>query len=129
MVLTGPVTLGALLNALQMGFRSLAIEKRSSEVWQVLSAVRTEFGRYNQVVAKLSKNLQTAANSVEELGKRTRVMGSKLENVEFIDGETAQAMLGLPVPDSGDEVDPEAVAAHRAVCCEEKKISRVAAPQ
>jgi DNA recombination protein RmuC len=94
-VLTGPVTLGALLNALQMGFRSLAIEKRSSEVWQVLGAVRTEFGKYNKVVDKLTRNLQTAANSVQELGARTRVMGSKLKNVELLDGDVSQSLLGL----------------------------------
>ncbi len=62
----------ALLNALQMGFRSLAIEKRSSEVWQILGAVKNEFGKYNEVVDRLSKQLTTAARSVESLGKRTR---------------------------------------------------------
>jgi DNA recombination protein RmuC len=60
------------MNALQMGFRSLAIEKRSSEVWQILGAVRGEFGKYNEVVDKLSKQLSTAAKSVENLGMRTR---------------------------------------------------------
>jgi len=94
-VLTGPVTLAALLNALQMGFRSLAIEKRSSEVWQVLAAVRTEFDRYNKVVDKLRNNLKTAAESVEKLGTRTRVMGSKLKNVELLDDDAAQSLLGF----------------------------------
>lgn len=110
-VLTGPVTLTALLHALQMGFRSLAIEKRSSEVWQVLAAVRTEFGKYNKVVEKLAKNLHTAANSVDELGKRTRKMGSKLKNVELLDGEAAQSLLGLTNLDSEPDDEPEAVAA------------------
>ena len=112
-VLTGPVTLAALLNALQMGFRSLAIEKRSSEVWQVLAAVRTEFDKYNQVVDKLRSNLKTAANSVEQLGTRTRVMGSKLKNVESLDGAAAQSLLGLtenPIEPS-DEDEETTVAA------------------
>lgn len=65
--LAGPTTLTALLNALQMGFRSLALQKRSSEVWQVLGAVRTEFGKYNGVVEKIGKQLGTAANTVHEL--------------------------------------------------------------
>src|SRR5262249_10068679 len=83
-VLTGPTTLCALLNALQMGFRSVAISKRSSEVWQVLGAVRTEFGKYNLVVDKLAKNLANAAKNVEKLGKRTKAMNRKLGNVETI---------------------------------------------
>ena len=112
-VLTGPVTLAALLNALQMGFRTLAIEKRSSEVWQVLGAVRTEFDRYNKVVDRLRSNLKTAANSVEQLGTRTRVMGSKLRSVESLDGGTAQSLLGLSehVIEAPDEGEEEAVAA------------------
>jgi DNA recombination protein RmuC len=79
----------------------------------VLAAVRTEFDRYNKVVDKLRNNLKTAANSVEQLGTRTRVMGSKLKNVELLDGEAAQSMLGLsetPTETSEDE-EEEAVAA------------------
>jgi DNA recombination protein RmuC len=111
--ITGPVTLTALLNALQMGFRTLAIEKRSSEVWQVLGAVRTEFGKYNQVVEKLARNLTTAASSVEELGKRTRAMGSRLKTVESLDPDTAQSLLGLSGNDieTADENDEAAIAA------------------
>lgn len=111
-VLTGPVTLTALLNALQMGFRSLAIEKRSSEVWQVLAAVRTEFGNYNAVVERLGRNLSTAAKSVEDLHRRTRVMGRKLKDVEQLEPDAAQQLLGLPA--SGTVVDddePDAIAA------------------
>jgi len=101
------VTLAALLNALQMGFRSLAIEKRSSEVWQVLAAVRTEFDRYNKVVDKLRNNLKTAAESVEKLGTRTRVMGSKLKNVELLDDDAAQSLLGFSETASETSEDDE----------------------
>jgi len=112
-VLTGPVTLTALLNALQMGFRSLAIEKRSSEVWQVLGAVRTEFGKYNKVVERLADNLKTAASSVKELGRRTRVMGKRLKDVEQLDQTAAQNLLRLPAAEAPAQEDdePEAIAA------------------
>lgn len=92
--LTGPTTFTALLNALQMGFRSLAIETRSAEVWQILGAVRTEFGKYNEVVDRLSKQLTTAAKSVETLGLRTRAMNRKLRDVEKLPDDTAQTLLG-----------------------------------
>ena len=91
--LAGPTTLAALLNALQMGFRTLAIERRSSEVWQVLGAVRTEFGKYNDVVSKLGGQLATAARSVESLGTRTRAMDRKLRGVEALPEGTATAGL------------------------------------
>ena len=94
--LAGPTTLAAMLNAFQMGFRTLAIEKRSSEVWEVLGAVRTEFGKYNQVVTQIERQLNTAQNSVATLGRRTRVMASKLKTVEELpDGSAAEKLLGL----------------------------------
>lgn len=92
--LTGPTTLSALLNALQMGFRTLLLEKRSSEVWQILGAVSAEFSKYNEVVDKLSKQLDTAAKSVEKLGTRTRAMNRKLTGVEKLPDESAQLILG-----------------------------------
>jgi DNA recombination protein RmuC len=101
-VLSGPTTFTALLNALQMGFRSLAIEKRSSEVWQILGAVSNEFAKYNEVVDKLSKQLGTAAKSVESLGLRTRVMNRKLRDVEKLSDDDAQTLLG-PAPAAADE--------------------------
>jgi DNA recombination protein RmuC len=100
--LAGPTTLSAILNALQMGFRSLAIEKRSGEVWQVLGAVQTEFGKYNAVVDKLASQLQTAANSVESLGRRTRAMNRRLKTVEKLpDGAATAALLGFDGEDLG----------------------------
>lgn len=100
--LTGPTTFTALLNAFQMGFRSLAIEKRSSEVWQILGAVRGEFGKYNEVVDKLSKQLSTAAKSVENLGMRTRAMNRKLRDVETLPEATAEILLGPAIEDIED---------------------------
>jgi len=106
--LTGPTTLTALLNALQMGFRSLAIEKRSSEVWHILGAVKTEFGKYNEVVDRLSKQLSTAAKSVESLGMRTRAMSRKLRDVEKLPDDTAEIVLGPAIDDSDSDEGAEA---------------------
>jgi DNA recombination protein RmuC len=105
--LASPTTLSALLNALQMGFRSLAIEQRSSEVWRVLGAVRTEFNRYNGVVETLGKQLSRAANSVDSLGRRTRAMTRTLKTVDALPDEpSAQKLLGIsPEEMSEDEGD------------------------
>ena len=107
--LTSPTTLAALLNALQMGFRSLAIEKRSSEVWQVLGAVRNEFGKYNSVVDGLARHLDRAAKSVDTLGTRTRVMARTLKSVETLQDDTAaQKLLGLTPECLQDDLEDEA---------------------
>jgi DNA recombination protein RmuC len=82
----GPTTLHALLNSLQMGFRTLAIQKRSGEVWRVLTEAKVEFQRYADVWDKLSKQLQTAQNTIEDAGKRTRAVERKLKDVEIGDG-------------------------------------------
>ncbi|MGA3304377.1 MAG: DNA recombination protein RmuC [Stellaceae bacterium] len=92
--LSGPTTFAALLNALQMGFRSLALEKRSSEVWQILRAVHTEFDKYNEVVDKLGKQLNTASNTVSVLVTRTRAMNRKLFDVEKLPDDTTHLLLG-----------------------------------
>lgn len=105
--LAGPTTLTAILNALQMGFRTLALQKRSSEVWQVLGAVRTEFGKYNGVVEKIGKQLSTATNTVHELGRRTRAMGRKLHDVETLPVAQAEALLGFSGDGVADSDDPE----------------------
>lgn len=105
--LTGPTTFTALLNALQMGFRSLAIEKRSSEVWQILGAVKTEFGKYGIVVDGLSRQLNTAAKSVESLGVRTRAMNRKLRDVEKLPEDAAQIILGPAFADVADADEEE----------------------
>lgn len=92
--LAGPTNFAALLNALHMGFRSLALEKRSSEVWQILRAVHTEFEKYHEVVDRIGKQLNTAMNSVTTLGTRTRAMNRKLFEVEKLPDEAAQLLLG-----------------------------------
>ncbi|WP_336660678.1 DNA recombination protein RmuC [Leucobacter sp. USHLN153] len=81
----GPTVLMSLLNSLQLGFRTLAIERRSSEVWQVLSAAKVEFQKYGQVWSKLEKQLQTAQNTVSEAGRRTRAVERRLSAVETLE--------------------------------------------
>jgi DNA recombination protein RmuC len=112
-VLAGPTTFSAILSAFQMNFRSMALARRSTEVWRVLSAVRTEFGRYNEAVNKLGNQLRTAAGSVERLGTRTRAMHRKLRDVEALpDDGTAQKVLGFTdgasALDDDDDSDNEA---------------------
>ena len=95
-VVTGPTTLGAILNSLQMGFRTLAIQKRTSEVWTVLGAVKTEFGKFGGMLEKVQKNLQSAGDQLEEvMGKRTRAIERKLRQVEALPSEESKKMLSL----------------------------------
>lgn len=95
-VVTGPTTLGAILNSLQMGFRTLAIQKRTSEVWSVLGAVKTEFGKFGGMLEKVQKNLQNAGDQLEEvMGKRTRAIERKLRQVEALPSEESQKMLSF----------------------------------
>lgn len=91
-VVTGPTTLAAILNSLQLGFRTLAIQKRSSEVWKVLGEVKKEFDTFGGLLEKAQKNLQTATNQIDEvMGKRTRAIQRKLKGIETADGkETMQ---------------------------------------
>ena len=95
-VVTGPTTLGAILNSLQMGFRTLAIQKRTSEVWGVLGAVKTEFGKFGGMLEKVQKNLQNAGDQLEEvMGKRTRAIERKLRQVEALPTEESKKMLSI----------------------------------
>lgn len=91
--LAGPTTLMAMLNSLQMGFRTLALEKRSSEVWQVLGAVKTEFGKFGDVLAKVKNQTQTVLNSLDAAEVRSRAMGRALKSVEALPQDRAQALL------------------------------------
>ena len=95
-VVAGPTTLAAILSSLRMGFRTLAIEKRSSEVWEILAAVKTEFGKFGGVMDKLKRQLSTASKTIDETGVRTRVMERKLRTVEDLPLEEAAVQLGLP---------------------------------
>ena len=92
-MLTGPTTLLATLSSLQMGFRTLALEKRSVEVWEVLGAVKTEFAKFGDVLAKAKKKIDEASNTLETAQTRTRVMTRKLKSVEALAEPDAQALL------------------------------------
>ncbi len=107
-IITGPTTLAAILNSLQMGFKTLAIQKRSSEVWKVLGAIKTEFGKFGDLLGKAQRNLHLATNQLDELaGKRTKVIVSKLRQVESLpQEEVAQFLPELGTEDmSGEEED------------------------
>ena len=96
-IVTGPTTLGAILNSLQMGFRTLAIQKRTSEVWKVLGAVKTEFGKFGGMLEKVQKNLQNAGDQLDEMiGKRTKAIERKLRQVEEMPEAESNIMLQLP---------------------------------
>jgi DNA recombination protein RmuC len=94
-VVAGPTTLAAILNSLRMGFRTLAIEKRSSEVWTILAAVKTEFGRFETILSKVKKQLLTASNTIDKTGVRTRAMERKLRDVEALPVDESTRLLGL----------------------------------
>ncbi|MFL6673720.1 MAG: DNA recombination protein RmuC [Massilia sp.] len=100
--IAGPSTLAAILNSLQMGFRTLALEKRSSEVWQVLGAVKTEFGKFGDVLAATRTTLERAAKNIENAEVRSRQMARKLKSVEALPSEAAQLMLGTDGEESGE---------------------------
>ena len=103
-VVTGPTTLGAILNSLQMGFRTLAIQKRTGEVWTVLGAVKTEFSKFGGLLEKVQKNLQNAGDQLEEvMGKRTRAIERKLRQVEQIPHEESRKIL--PIEEDGELFD------------------------
>jgi len=100
-VIAGPTTLTAILSSLQMGFRTLAIEKRSSEVWQLLGAVKTEFGKYGELLARTKKQLETVTNTLGDAESKTRTIERKLRNVEQL-GDTQARMLLEETADNGD---------------------------
>ena len=91
----GPTTLAALLNSLQMGFRTLAIQQRSSEVWEVLGAVKTEFAKYSGILEKVHKKLEEATHTVDSGLTRTRVLQKKLRNVQELAPEETPAVLDI----------------------------------
>jgi DNA recombination protein RmuC len=115
-VVAGPTTLAAILSSLRMGFHTLAIEKRASEVWQILAAVKTEFGRFGDVLVRVKKQLAAASNTIDETATRTRMMEKKLKDVEHLPAADAAVLLGTgtSAPEIGDGADagtmPEAEA-------------------
>lgn len=105
--ITGPTTLSALINSLQMGFRTLAIEKRSSEVWDLLGAVKTEFTTFGDILDKTQKKLQEASNVIDRAGVRTRAIERKLRNVQELPKDETASLLGDLV-DTEDEISDSA---------------------
>jgi DNA recombination protein RmuC len=101
--LAGPTTLAALLNSLQMGFRTLAIEQRSAEVWAVLGAVKTEFGRFGEALAHTKKKLDEASNSISKAETRTRQLSRKLKEVEALPVSESENLIGVADFDGDDD--------------------------
>jgi DNA recombination protein RmuC len=93
-IITGPTTLAALLNSLQMGFRTLAIEKRSSEVWNLLGAVKSEFGKFVEILEKTQKKLQEASNTIDSATRKSRTIVRKLKTVQSLPTDEADLLLG-----------------------------------
>ncbi|MGK0637847.1 DNA recombination protein RmuC [Schleiferia thermophila] len=109
-IISGPTTFAALLNSLQIGFRTLAIQKRSSEVWKLLGAVKTEFEKFGDLLNKARKNIQTGLNQIDEVaGKRSRAISSKLRNVELLPpDESVKYFPEITSPDQEEyEYDPD----------------------
>lgn len=104
-VIAGPTTLWSILNSLQMGFRTLTIQKRSSEVWSLLAAVKTEWTRYGEVLDKVQKQLNQATDTLEKAQVRTRAIGRKLKGVQELPSDEAHALLAL---ESGDPREEDA---------------------
>jgi DNA recombination protein RmuC len=103
---TGPTTLSALLNSLQMGFRTLAVQKRSSEVWNVLGAVKSEFGKFSEHLGRVQKQLNTASGTLETLRvTRTNQIERKLKSVESLDGVESGKVLEIAPEDDEDETN------------------------
>jgi DNA recombination protein RmuC len=100
--LAGPTTLAALLNSLQMGFRTLAIEQRSAEVWAVLGAVKTEFGKFGEALAHTRKKLDEASNSISKAETRTRQLSRKLKDVEALPVAVSEQLIGVADLDEDD---------------------------
>lgn len=105
-MVAGPTTLAALLSSLRMGFQTLAIEQQSAEVWKILAAVKTEFGKFGDVLDKVKKQLGTATRTIEETGVRSRAMERKLRTIESLPESEASALLELPAF-VAEEIDAE----------------------
>ena len=106
-LVTGPTTLMSLLNSLQMGFKTLAIEKSASDVWKVLGAAKTEFTKYAGVMDKLAKQLETAQNTVSEAGRRTRAVQKTLKDVEGLELTAPTDLLAIPLATELEDEDLE----------------------
>ena len=105
--IAGPTTLAAILNSLRMGFQTLALEKRSHEVWAVLAAVKTEFGKFGDVLAKVKKQLNTASNTIDQTETRTRAMARKLRDVQQLPHAESATLLGFDQPIETDSLNDD----------------------
>ncbi len=105
-VVAGPTTLWAILSAMQVGFRTLAIQKRSSEVWTVLGVVKTEFGKFGEILDKVKKKLHEATNVVDDASKKTRTIERKLKDVQALPAADGSA-VPLPALPNGDLFEVE----------------------
>lgn len=107
-MIAGPTTLAAILSSLQMGFHTLAIEKRSSEVWKLLAAVKTQFGKFGDVLAKVKKSLDTASDRIDDVSKRSTMIEKRLKTVEALPEADATAILQIASAPAIDvDVDDE----------------------
>lgn len=101
--LAGPTTLCALLNSLQLGFRTLAIERQSAEVWKLLGAVKTEFGRFSELLARTQQKLRAASESIEDAALKTRTIQERLQDVQPLPGAEAREVLPLGRDEDADD--------------------------
>ncbi len=108
-IVAGPTTFAALLQSLQLGFRTLALEKRSSEVWTLLGAVKTEFEKFGELIQKAKRQIDAAANTLEGTGARTRAIGRTLRNVHALPADQAALLLPQATPENSGEDDAEQV--------------------
>ena len=92
-VTAGPTTLAALLNSLQMGFRTLQIERQSAEVWKLLGAVKTEFSHFSELLVRTQQKLRQASDSIEDAARKTRTIQERLEDVQELPGGKARELL------------------------------------
>jgi len=106
--IAGPSNFLALLNIVQMGFRTVAIEQRSKEVWNTLSAVRTQFGKFGEVLARAQKKLHEASNTIDEARGKTTTIARTLKDVELLPDAQARDLLGFPLADIADDEPPDA---------------------
>jgi DNA recombination protein RmuC len=110
-VIAGPTTLSAILSSLRMGFQTLVVEQRAAEVWRVLGAVKTEFGKFGGVLDRVQRQLHTVTRTIEETGTRTRVMERRLRAVEQMEPAESATILALPVASLEDREEEVASSA------------------
>jgi DNA recombination protein RmuC len=104
-VVAGPTTLAAILSSLRMGFQTLAIEQRAVEVWRVLGAIKTEFGKFEEILTKVKHQIDLASRTIDKTGVRTRAIERKLREVEKLPEPEALEIFALPAADQEEGED------------------------